>query len=97
MPAADRMVLAGSVLCFVGGLLHLQWRNVRQLAPERLAVIAASAAWCAIAGPAISGVVLVTGVAAGFVGMQTITLRRFARQAAERAAAGGPSEAAGGD
>lgn len=83
---ADLAVLFGSVLCFVGGLLNLQYRNVRKLAPERLAVIAATALWCALAGPVLSAMAVVAGIAVMFLAMQTVTLRRLDRQAAERAA-----------
>ena len=79
MHAADLAVLTGAVTFFIGGLLGMQWQIVHRLAPERLAVIIMTGAWCAIAGAHLDAVVIVAGVAAMLLVMQAITLRRFNR------------------
>jgi low temperature requirement protein LtrA len=76
LEVADRWLLIGGAVLFIGGMLHLQWRAVRRLAPERLIAIAAigsiSAAGNVIpAALALSLVVFTIGV------MSTVTWRRF--------------------
>jgi low temperature requirement protein LtrA len=86
---ADLAVLAGAVACFVGGLLRLQWRAVRHLAPERMAAIVGVAAICGTAAGWIPGGVLLAVVALIIGAMQTVTMRRLDRQAAARDSRGG--------
>jgi low temperature requirement protein LtrA len=79
----DLAVLAGALTLFVGGLLGLQWRTARRVAPERVVVIIGGAALCRSIGPRIPGVALVAVLAVIIAVMQAITLRRFDRLAAE--------------
>jgi len=87
--SADLAVLAGAVAFFVGGLLGLQWRAVRQLAPERIAAIIGVAAMCATVAGWIPGGVLLAAVALIIGTMQAVTLRRLDRRAAARDSRGG--------
>jgi low temperature requirement protein LtrA len=72
----DRWLLALSFASFVGGLVAVQWRVVRRVAPERLIAMLVSAGWCA-AARWMPGVVTVSGVALVYGTMQTVTLRRL--------------------
>lgn len=72
----DRLLLALSVVFFVGGLLSFQFRVVRRLAPERFAAIAATIAVCAF-GSRLPGLVVVALIALVLGVMQTITWRKF--------------------
>ncbi|MEZ5094852.1 MAG: low temperature requirement protein A [Nocardioides sp.] len=74
----DRLVLAASVLLFVGGLLGLQWRIGRRLARERLVAVALVAGLCAVGG-ALPGQVLLAGVVLILLGMSILTWRSFMR------------------
>lgn len=78
--AHDRWMLALSAVSFVGGLLVIQYRAVRRLAPERVAALVVSCA-VAAAGRWLPGVVVVGAVAVVLLVMQTITVRRLARPA----------------
>ncbi len=76
LPTTDLVVLAGSVACFVGGLLWLQWNVVHRLASERLIAIAVAGLWCALVGPWLQAVALVAGVAVIIGAMQAISMYR---------------------
>jgi low temperature requirement protein LtrA len=76
--ASDRWLLFLGVLCFLGGLLAVQWLVVRALATERLVAIVAVGALCA-AGRHARSVVVVALVAVGMGVMQGITYRRFSK------------------
>ena len=78
LEVADRWLLIGSTLLFVGGILHLQWRAVRRLAPERLIALAAIAA-AAAAGGSIPAAGVLTLAAFVIAAMSTVTWRRFQR------------------
>ena len=68
----DRSLLALSVASFVGGLLAIQFRVVRRVAPERFVAIAVAAVVCAI-GRSIAGEIIVALVAVVYSMMQAIT------------------------
>jgi low temperature requirement protein LtrA len=78
LEVADRWLLIGSALLFVGGILHIQWQAVHRLAPERLIALAALAA-VAAAGGWIPAAVALTLVALVVAVMSTVTWRRFRR------------------
>lgn len=75
--AFDLVCLALGIAGFVGGILGLQWMNVRQLAVERVVTIAVVAGWCAFLGRSAPGATTVGAVAAALAVMQVIRLRRF--------------------
>ena len=83
LPAAERWVLVASVALIVGGFLHIQFRVVRRLAPERLAAIAVVAVGAPLAS-AVPGALVVGGVIAVLGIMQAITWRRFRRSGIRR-------------
>ena len=85
LATADLVVLVLAVAAFVGGMMALHWRVVRGVAPERLVLIVAVAAWCGLVGPHVAGSVVVAGVAVGLLLMHLVTLRMVARRTA-----GGP-------
>jgi low temperature requirement protein LtrA len=72
----DRWLLACAAASFIGGLLGIQYRVVRRLAPERAAAIAVVAGLCALGG-VLPGRLVIVGVAVVVAAMQTITWRRF--------------------
>ena len=76
LPGADRWLLALGIAAAIGSYLVLQWNVVRAQSPERYAVIAAAALWCAVTGQ-LAGVVTVGVVAILLAVMQAITWRRF--------------------
>lgn len=76
--AFDLAIMAISVASFVGGILWLQWQNVRRLARERIAVILATGLWCAFVGRSIPGVAVISVVAVALSITQAILVRRFA-------------------
>ncbi len=76
---ADRWLLAGAVALILGAYLHIQWRTVRGLAPERLVAIAVVALGCAFGG-GIPGAYLL-GATAVVVGIaHGISRRRYQRR-----------------
>jgi low temperature requirement protein LtrA len=80
--AGDLAFLAGGVAFFVGGLLNLQWKAIRRLAPERLVAIGAVAGACAILGPVIAGGWLLALTAVVIAVMQATSVRRLASRRA---------------
>jgi low temperature requirement protein LtrA len=82
----DRWMLALSATSFVGGLLAVQFRAVRRLAPERVVAIVVSCA-IAVTGRWLPGVVVVGAVAVVLFVMQAITVRRVSRLTAAPTAA----------
>jgi low temperature requirement protein LtrA len=83
LKADDRWMLAISAVCFIGGLLAIQWRVVRRLAPERIVAIVAICALCALGAHARS-VILVGLVAVVLAAMQAVTVRRVMQATALR-------------
>lgn len=75
LDAHDRWMLALSGTAFVGGLLLMQFRVRRRLAPERIVAIAVV---CGLAGLGrwLPGLVVVAAVALVLFVMQSITVRR---------------------
>jgi low temperature requirement protein LtrA len=73
---ADRWLLAGSTLLFVGALLLTQFRVARWLAPERLVAIGVVAG-IAFGLHMLSGTIVMVLVAVTLAVMQSITWRRF--------------------
>jgi low temperature requirement protein LtrA len=76
LAAADRWLLACAGGSFIVGLLGIQFRVVRRLAPERVAAVAGFAGLGALGG-VLPGTVVVGGAAVALAAMQTITWRRF--------------------
>ncbi len=74
----DRAVLAAALALVIIGYLHIQWRVVRRLAPERIAAVVALCGFVAL-DPHVNGVTTFVGTAAMIAIMQTITVRRYAR------------------
>jgi low temperature requirement protein LtrA len=74
----DRWLLGLSVAFFVGGLLAIQWRAVRRLAPERLVAIPVAAGLCALGG-VLPALVVVAAVAVTYSVMTAITWHRYRR------------------
>jgi len=72
----DRWLLGLSVAFFVGGLLLIQFRAVRRLAPERLIAIPAAAGLCAL-GTYIPALLVVALVAVIYSVMTAITWHRY--------------------
>ncbi|MDO8391334.1 MAG: low temperature requirement protein A [Actinomycetota bacterium] len=72
----DRWLLGLSVAFFVGGLLMIQFRAVRRLAPERLVAIPVAAGLCAL-GVYIPALVVVALVAGVYSVMTAITWHRY--------------------
>ena len=72
----DRALLAIAIGLVIAGLLHMQWRVVRRLAPERIAVVVVVAILAAVGG-AFNAVELVAIAAVAIAMAQTITLRRY--------------------
>jgi hypothetical protein len=69
-------LLIAAFAMLVGGYLHIQFRVIHRLAPERVVAIAAVAAWV-LGGARLPGSAAVGGIAAILAVMQTITWRRF--------------------
>jgi low temperature requirement protein LtrA len=76
LPLADRSLLIAAMAILIGGCLHIQWRVVHRLAPERFVAIAAIAVWLLV-GSDLAGSAAVGGVAVILAIMQTITFRRY--------------------
>ena len=76
LPINDRRLLIASMVLLIGGCLHIQWRVIRRLAPERFVAIALIAAWL-LAGSALAGSAAVAGIAVTLAVMQAITWRRY--------------------
>jgi low temperature requirement protein LtrA len=74
----DRWLLGLSFAAVVGGLLGVQYRVVRGLAPERIVAIAVAASVCLL-GAVLQGTVVVALVAVVYGAMQAITWRRVSR------------------
>jgi low temperature requirement protein LtrA len=74
----DRWLLGLSVAAVVGGLLGIQYRVVRSLAPERLAAVVVAAGVCLL-GAVLEGTLVVGLVAVVYGVMQAITWRRISR------------------
>jgi hypothetical protein len=74
----DRWLLGLSFAAVVGGLLSIQYRVVRGLAPERIVAIVVVAGVCAL-GAVVEGTVVVALVAVAYGAMQAITWRRVSR------------------
>jgi low temperature requirement protein LtrA len=72
---AHLVVLAVSVVAFVGAMMALHWRVVRGVAVERAVLIVAVVVWCTVAGPVLAGAVVVAGVGLGLLVMHLVTLR----------------------
>jgi hypothetical protein len=84
--AADLTALVGANALFVGGLLGLQWRATRRLAPERVVAIAVTASLCWGARTHVPGLVTLALVAVIAAIKQAITSRRWDRLNAGEAA-----------
>jgi low temperature requirement protein LtrA len=81
--AHDRWLLALSAVSFLGGLVCIQYRVVRRVAPERIAAMVVICLLC-LGGRHARSVTLVALVAVVFGVMQAITVHRFnARRRAE--------------
>jgi low temperature requirement protein LtrA len=76
LAAEDRWLMLASAALFIGGMLHIQWRVVHRLSPERLAALVAIAGLAALGGT-LPGVVTLALVALTIGVMSTITWRRF--------------------
>jgi low temperature requirement protein LtrA len=76
LPTNDRRLLIASMVLLIGGCLHIQWRVVHRLAPERFVAIGAIAVWLLV-GSALAGSALVGGIAVVLAVMQSITWRRY--------------------
>lgn len=76
LAVADRWLMLASAALFIGGMLHIQWRVVHRLSPERLAALVAIACLAALGG-ALPGVATLALVALTIGVMSTITWRKF--------------------
>ncbi len=76
---ADLVALAGAVAFFVGGLAALQWQCVHRLSRERSLLVVAVAALCALVGPQVDAVVIVSLVGLVVATQQAVTYRSFVR------------------
>ncbi|MBL8776357.1 MAG: low temperature requirement protein A [Acidimicrobiales bacterium] len=76
---ADLVALAGSVAFFVGGLAALQWQCVHRISRERMLLVAAVAALCALVGPHVDAVAIVALVGLTVPAQQVHTYRTFRR------------------
>jgi len=74
----DRWLLGLSLAAVVGGLLGIQYRVVRGLAPERIVAVAVAAGVCLLGG-VLQGTLVVALVAVVYGAMQAITWRRVSR------------------
>lgn len=72
----DRWTLALSALFFVGGLMAIQYRAVRRIAPERVVALVAIAGIAAL-GRWLPGALVVALVAVALGVMQAVTLHRM--------------------
>ena len=76
LPINDRWLLIASMVLLIGGCLHIQWRVVHRLAPERFVAIAVIAVWLLV-GSALTGSAAVGVIALVLAVMQAITWRRY--------------------
>ncbi|MGZ6895875.1 MAG: low temperature requirement protein A [Acidimicrobiia bacterium] len=79
--AADRWLLAISVLLFTGGLLVLRFRLTRRVSPERIVTIVVSGLVCAVAAD-VSGVVVVGTLGIVLALSQLLRVRWFRAETA---------------
>ena len=77
--AHDRWTLALSALFFIGGLMGIQYRAIRRVAPERVLALVVIAA-LAMLGRWLPGALVVALVALALAVMQAVTLRRMRRR-----------------
>ena len=82
LAAEDRWLLGASVLCFVGGLMLIQLRADRSVAPERIGMVIAAPLLC-LAGSQLDALVIVGGMAALYGAMQAVTMHRLRTVAPE--------------
>ena len=83
MTVDDRWLLGLSVAAVVGGLLAIQYRVARGLAPERIVAILVAAGVCVL-GAVLQGTVVVSLVAIVYGAMQAITWRRIVSRGSSR-------------
>jgi low temperature requirement protein LtrA len=76
LPIGERWLLSAAFAMLIGGCLHIQFRVIHRMAPERFVAIAAIAAWV-FAGSSLHGSVTVAGIAVILAVMQSITYRRY--------------------
>jgi low temperature requirement protein LtrA len=76
LPLSERWLLIAAFAMLIGGCLHIQFRVIHRLAPERFIAIAAIAAWVLV-GASLQGSAIVTGIAVILAVMQSITYRRY--------------------
>jgi low temperature requirement protein LtrA len=76
LPISDRWLLIASLVMLIGGCLHIQWRIVHRLAPERFVAVAVIAAWLLI-GAAVPGSAAVGAIAVILAVMQSITWHQY--------------------
>jgi low temperature requirement protein LtrA len=86
LPIRDRWLLITAIAILIGGCLHIQWRVVHRLAPERFVAVAVIAAWLLV-GSGVHGSAAVGGVAVILAIMQSITWRRYRNRVVAEAAA----------
>jgi low temperature requirement protein LtrA len=76
LPVSERWLLIAAFAMLIGGYLHIQFRVIHRLAPERFVAIAAIATWVLL-GASLQGSAIVAGIAVILAVMQTITYRRY--------------------
>jgi low temperature requirement protein LtrA len=76
LPVSERWLLIAAFAMLIGGCLHIQFRVIHRLAPERFVAIATIAAWVLL-GSTLHGSVIVAGIAVILAAMQSITYRRY--------------------
>jgi low temperature requirement protein LtrA len=86
LPSADQWLLITALAILIGGYLHIQWRVVHRMAPERFVAVAVIAAWV-LAGSELPGSAVLGGIAIILAIMQAITWRRYRNRVAAEAAA----------
>jgi low temperature requirement protein LtrA len=86
LPLADRWLLITAMAILIGGCLHIQWRVVHRLAPERFVAILVIAVWLLV-GSELAGSAAIGGIAIILAVMQTITGRRYQRRVQSEAVA----------
>jgi low temperature requirement protein LtrA len=79
LPLADRWLLIAAMTLLIGGCLHIQWRVIHRLAPERFVAIAVIALWLLV-GSELAGSAAIGGIAIILAVMQSITGRRYRRR-----------------
>jgi low temperature requirement protein LtrA len=76
LPISDRLLLVAALAMLIGGCLHIQWRVVHRLAPERFVAVVVAAVWLLV-GASLPGSAAVGGIAVILAAMQSITGRRY--------------------